>query len=65
MTPAQLYAALDERRRQEGLKIWQLAVELDCTHNQLSRMRWGSAVADEVRERAEAWLRRPAPPQKE
>lgn len=64
MTPAQLYPALDDRRRELGLFWWQVAVELDCTYNQLSRMRWGR-VQPELCARAEAWLRRPTPPQKE
>lgn len=61
MKPAQLYAALDARRRSGDLKWWQVCVELDCTYNQLSRMRWGRATP-ELCERGEAWLRRPVPP---
>lgn len=64
MTPAELHAALDARRVEEGKARWELAVELDCSLSTLRIMRHGH-LGPGSRERAEEWLRRPVPPQKE
>lgn len=64
MTPEQLHAALDARRRERGLMWWQVAVEMDVGPSTLERARYGQASAATLRKGAE-WLRRPAPPWKE
>lgn len=64
MTPAQLYAALDTRRRELGLVWWQVAIQADVDSRTLARIRYGTA-SQATRERCEEWLRRPVPPQKE
>ncbi|GIH91977.1 hypothetical protein ACFFMN_33785 [Planobispora siamensis] len=65
LTPAALHAALDNRRRQLGLKWWQVAIEVDTTETRFREMRNGT-VSPALRQRAEAWLeRRPVPPRTE
>ncbi|MGI5286603.1 hypothetical protein ACQEVF_25145 [Nonomuraea polychroma] len=61
MTPEQLHAELDARRRELGLKWWQA----DVSASALERLRNG-VVGDRTRERLAAWLRRrQTPPRKE
>ncbi|MGW6502936.1 hypothetical protein [Nonomuraea angiospora] len=67
MTPQQLHAELDARRRELGLRWWQVAVELDVSLCLLSGLRRG-VQSQAVRERAPEWLareRRQALPRKE
>lgn len=65
MTPAQLYAALDARRRELGLAWWQVAVALDVNQVSIRQMHHG-LHCQAVTERAPQWLeRRPVPPRTE
>lgn len=57
MTPQELHAALEDRRRTDGLKRWQLAVALDISLGRLGEMRNGTC-SPALRERAETWLER-------
>lgn len=65
MTPQQLRAELDARRRELGLKWWQVAVQADVGTDALDRLRNGVA-GERTRQRLTAWLeRRQTPPRKE
>ncbi|MGP3917647.1 hypothetical protein [Nonomuraea sp. 10N515B] len=64
MTPEQLHAAVDARRRELGLKWWQIAVQADVSASALERLRNG-VVGDRTREQLAAWLRRRQTPPKE
>jgi hypothetical protein len=64
MTPDQLSRAVQARRKELRLFWWQVALQLDVGEDAVRRLRYGKA-GPEIRERAEAWLRRPAPPRKE
>lgn len=55
MTPQQLYALVDERRRELGLPLWRVAVQLQVSTNYLGCMRRGHVSAP-LRARVEAWL---------
>lgn len=59
MTPQELHAAIDDRRRERELKWWQVAVAMDVSDCALRRMRNG-AHSQAVAERAQRWLDRPA-----
>lgn len=60
VTPQRLHAELDARRRALGLKWWQVAVALDIGEDRLRRVRTGQLSAA-LRDRATAWLEKPAP----
>ncbi|WP_431897853.1 hypothetical protein [Nonomuraea sp. bgisy101] len=64
MTPQELAAAIETRRRELGLTLWRLAVQMDVGEDAIRRLRHGGA-GDDIRDRAEEWLRRQAPPRKE
>ncbi|WP_433445681.1 hypothetical protein [Nonomuraea sp. CA-141351] len=55
MTPAELWAALNARRRECGLLLWQVALQLDVGEDAVHRLRSGSA-GPEMRRRVMAWL---------
>ncbi|KAB8186929.1 hypothetical protein FH608_046425 [Nonomuraea phyllanthi] len=55
MTPQQLHAALDERRRTLGLPWWRVAIQLQISGVFLNRMRHGH-LSKPLRARVEAWL---------
>lgn len=57
VTPQQLWAALDARRRALGWAWWQVAVALDIGEDRLRRVRRG-LLSDALRDRAAAWLER-------
>ncbi|HXG03247.1 MAG TPA: hypothetical protein VNO23_07560 [Candidatus Binatia bacterium] len=61
MTPLELYAAVDARRRQLGLLWWEVEVQADISNTQRERLRAGRPSAV-TRRRVEEWLRRQAPP---
>ncbi|MDF5758580.1 hypothetical protein [Spongiactinospora sp. TRM90649] len=56
MTPQELHALLDERRRELGLRWWQIAVQADVTQQRLRLLRHGTC-SPRMRARAEEWLR--------
>lgn len=59
VTPQRLHAELDTRRRALGLPWWLVAVEMDVSLPQLTRLR-GGANSAVVRCRAQAWLEKTA-----
>lgn len=66
MTPQELHAALDARRRGLGWKWWQVEIAIGAPAASTVRLMRLGAVSADVRARAEAWLeRRQAQPQKE
>ncbi len=65
MTPRELYAALDARRRALGWAWWQVAVALDVTEDSIRKARRGE-YSQRLYERAPAWLERlPGQPREE
>ena len=56
-----LYAAMDEKRRQDGLTWPELAAVLGCSPNQPTALRTAKYATDmDVAMRIVQWLRRPA-----
>ncbi|MEV0968493.1 hypothetical protein [Microtetraspora glauca] len=68
MTPQELHAALDARRRELGMKWWQVEMAVQApAPSSIRRMRDGTLSAA-LRVRVEAWLetgRLPGPQRKE
>ena len=65
MTPPELYAAMNLRRRALGLAWWEVAVAVDTGDATLRAIKYGR-LSGPVRRRVLAWLaRRPDPPRKE
>lgn len=61
MTPQELHAALDERRKALGWPWWKVAAAVDISSERLRPMRYG-VLSPALRERCEEWLRRQAQP---
>ncbi len=57
MTPQELHAAIDARRKADGLKWWQVAVALDVTEDVIRKARRGEH-SQRLSEQAPAWLER-------
>ena len=55
MTPQELHAALDARRRALRLPWWRVAIDLDITESNLHAMA-GGRLSRPLRARAIAWL---------
>ncbi|MFI7114011.1 hypothetical protein ACIBK9_47375 [Nonomuraea sp. NPDC050227] len=55
MTPEEMYAAVDARRQELDLPWWRIAIQLQCTSDQVRWMRRGH-VSKPLRARVEAWL---------
>ncbi len=53
MTPQELYAAVDARRRELGLAWWQVSVKCDAGYTALARLKDGGRGAYDA---AMAWL---------
>lgn len=55
MTPQQLHAAIDARRRALNLPWWRVAVLLDISRSSLDQLKHG-CLSEGLRARAEEWL---------
>jgi hypothetical protein len=60
MTPVELWAAVLARKSEQRLPWWRVAVQMDVGADAIGRLRHGTAGPN-TRQRAEHWLRRPAP----
>lgn len=57
MTPQELHAALDRVRRDRGLALWQVALQMDVTTMAIRSLKTGTA-SPAVQAKAAAWLER-------
>jgi hypothetical protein len=64
VTPQELHAELDRVRRDQGLALWQVALQMDVTTMAIYALKRGTA-SPAVQARAAAWLERHTGPSRQ